>query len=246
MKKCLLILFVAFCSLGASNNAFAQNSGTCGTSLVWILSGEGADKTLTITGSGAMNDYIDYEYGYDVPWRSQRGNIKTLVINSGVTSIGNCAFHSCGFTSVTIPSTVTSIGSYAFFGCYGLTSIKVFATIPPTLSNGSFSSISSNALCYVPCSSLEYYKVVYGWSDLTYGDCISTAIDEINQSAISVIAISGGISITTPYPAEVSVFELSGRQVYQAKIAVSKEISLPQGVYVVKIGGESRKIVVGK
>ena len=42
--------------------------------------------------------------------------LTSVTIGSGVTSIGNSAFHSCtGLTSVTIPDGVTSIGSYAFY-----------------------------------------------------------------------------------------------------------------------------------
>ena len=47
---------------------------------------------------------------------SYRPNIKSVIIGSNVTSIGNYAFRECtGLTSVTIPDSVTSIGSSAFY-----------------------------------------------------------------------------------------------------------------------------------
>ena len=99
-------------------------SGTCGDNLMWELDGEGS---LTITGTGAMTDYSHiYQNGSWIttsPWGS---GIKTVTINSGVTSIGESAFYYCtGLTSVTIPESVTSIGDYAFLGCTGLTSVTI-------------------------------------------------------------------------------------------------------------------------
>ena len=94
--------------------AFAVvKSGTCGANgdnLTWVLDDEG---TLTISGTGAMEDY-----GYLVaPWYSSRSSIKKVVIESGVTSIGNYAFEYCdGLTSIEIPASVTSIGVRAFYG----------------------------------------------------------------------------------------------------------------------------------
>ncbi|MBQ8943655.1 MAG: leucine-rich repeat domain-containing protein, partial [Clostridia bacterium] len=47
--------------------------------------------------------------------------IKSVIIGSNVTSIGNEAFNNCtALTSITIPDNVTSIGYRAFYGCTGL------------------------------------------------------------------------------------------------------------------------------
>ena len=80
----------------------------------------------------------DYNNNYwDSPWYSQEDKIKKVVIEDGVTNIGNSAFDYCyKLTSVTIPNSVTSIGSAAFYGCHSLTSV----TIP-----NSVTSIGSNA-----------------------------------------------------------------------------------------------------
>jgi hypothetical protein len=58
-----------------------------------------------------------------------------VTIPNSVTSIGNYAFSSCGFTNITIPNSVTSIGDYAFSKCdftnvtigNGVTSIGKYA-----------------------------------------------------------------------------------------------------------------------
>ncbi|MBE6574120.1 MAG: hypothetical protein E7652_06985 [Ruminococcaceae bacterium] len=91
--------------------------------------------TLTIGGVGEMDNY---SWGTDIPWQASREEIKTIVIESGVTSVGDYAFESCTkVTSVTIPDTVTSIGKRAFYDCESLTSL----TLPDAITfigNGAF------------------------------------------------------------------------------------------------------------
>ena len=87
-------------------------SGTCGDNLTWTL--DTATETLTISGTGAMENYT---YDNPAPWNSQRQNIQNAVISTGVTSIGDYAFSFCNLTNVTIPDSVTSIGNSAFYDC---------------------------------------------------------------------------------------------------------------------------------
>ena len=91
-------------------------SGTCGENLTWTLDAAG---TLTITGSGDMNDW----YETSVPWKDYRENICKLVLDDRITSVGRYAFYNCvNLTGeLIIPDGVTSIGSYAFRDCRGLT-----------------------------------------------------------------------------------------------------------------------------
>ncbi len=118
--------------------AMADDSGSCGENVTWTYIE--ADHTLTIKGSGAMSDY---DWG-TTPWYDYREQITTVMIDDGVTSIGDKAFSDCsGLTSVTIGNSLTSIGEYAFQGCSGLTSV----TIP-----NSVTSIGRYAFSY--CSGL--------------------------------------------------------------------------------------------
>lgn len=93
-------------------------SGYCGgegdgTNLTWTLTPDG---TLTIRGSGAM---ADYSYQNFAPWHDYYDSMHTLVLEEGITYIGNEAFHFCwGFEGVLeIPDTVKEIGSDAFADC---------------------------------------------------------------------------------------------------------------------------------
>ena len=117
MKK-LFTLIVAIC---ATTLAWADDSGSCGENVTYSF----VESTgiLTISGTGTMEDFTSAS---KVPWNAYLSSIKKVVINNGVTSIGQYAFYGCtGLTSVTIPNSVTSIGRYAFSGCTGLTSITI-------------------------------------------------------------------------------------------------------------------------
>ena len=69
-------------------------------------------KTLTISGTGAMPDYANWN---DAPWNDYKGYIRFVVIEDGVTSIGNYTFNDMpNLLSVSIPASVTGISNTAF------------------------------------------------------------------------------------------------------------------------------------
>ena len=104
----------------AASAASSGNCGDNGSNVTWSLDDDG---TLTISGSGKIEDCRS---DIDQPWYSNRSDITSVVIEPGVTSIGSQAFYECSnLTSITIPSGLTSIGEQAFGNCTGLTSITI-------------------------------------------------------------------------------------------------------------------------
>lgn len=97
-----------------------------GSGVTWQLTENTDDPstyTLTIRGSGAMEDYL---MSSNQPWRSFRDQITSVVVSPGVTSIGNLAFtRSCNIIHVDIADSVVSIGEQAFSDCSRLTDITV-------------------------------------------------------------------------------------------------------------------------
>ena len=97
--------------------------GFCGadgheSDVTWKLQ----NGTLTISGTGTMADYSYYQ----APWNAYRDTIETVVIEDGVTSIGQYAFYACtSLASITIPKSVTSIGEFAFNNCKALENIDL-------------------------------------------------------------------------------------------------------------------------
>ncbi|MBQ4598704.1 MAG: leucine-rich repeat protein [Clostridia bacterium] len=131
MRRILTTLLVfaalaSFCMFGIS----AAESGTCGKNLTWTLAG----RTLTISGTGEMDDYekqvvytlrdgvlVPISEKERAPWYGSRASIDAVIIEDGVTSIGTAAFYNCSkVKSVQLPESLTDIDSYAFEGCSGL------------------------------------------------------------------------------------------------------------------------------
>lgn len=97
-----------------------------GSGVTWQLTENTDDPstyTLTIRGSGAMENYL---MSSNQPWCSFRDQITSVVVSPGVTSIGNLAFTRFSkLIHVDIADSVVSIGEQAFSDCSSLTDITV-------------------------------------------------------------------------------------------------------------------------
>ena len=107
-------------------------SGSCTDTVRWSLEQDG---TLIISGSGAIPDF---EKGANnQPWRPYWKSITALVVESGITRVGDRAFQGYRYLeSAAIGSDVTAVGEWAFQNCTSLTDV----TLPPavTLETGAF------------------------------------------------------------------------------------------------------------
>jgi len=156
--------------------ASADDSGSCGTNVTYTY--VESTHTLTISGNGAMDDYTwDNHPG----WYSYRSEIVKIVIENGVTSIGNEAFNGCSLTSITIPNDVTSIGNRAFFGC---------SRLPSVIIPDSVTYIGSYAFC--GCS---------GFSSVTIPKSVMSIGDHafFNCGGLTSLTISNGVSSIGDY-----------------------------------------------
>ena len=124
-------------------------SGTCGEdgdNITWALD---VDGTLTLSGSGYMNG--NYNPSEGAPWYFfRRDDIKTVVIENGITNIGKYMFYGCSnLTNVDIPDSVRSIGWSAFQGCTSLTRVELPETVK-TIGGGVFSDCTSLETVILP------------------------------------------------------------------------------------------------
>jgi len=148
------------------------HNGTAGD-LKWTLTGGGV---LTISGNGAIPNYsVNDEY---LPgWNDYSTYINTIVIEEGVTGIGDYAFYQSKAMGVYIPNSVISIGQSAFYGA-GIVSV----TIP-----GSVETIGDDA--FRKCENLTSATVSEGVKSIgerAFHSCTSLAYIDFPSSIASV------------------------------------------------------------
>ena len=176
-----------------------------GSGVTWQLTENTDDPstyTLTIRGSGAMEDYL--MSGHQ-PWRSFRDQITSVVVSPGVTSIGNLAFtrfsklihvdiadsvvsigegvfsECSSLTNITVPQSVTYIGVNAFDSCTNLSSI--------TLSTNNITSIRPHT--FSGCSELSSIVIPDGVTSIQSGAFF-------NCTKLTSITIPGSVTSIGP------------------------------------------------
>ena len=119
---------------GESKDGAVESNPTRGGdegAVTWSLD----DGVLTISGSGAMEDY---ETASESPWYADRQSITKVVIEDGITHIGNRAFYNLNnLEEVEIGGSVESIGAWAFYKLPALGKL----TIPSSVNSLGDSSI---------------------------------------------------------------------------------------------------------
>lgn len=170
---------------GPTEGATVIGSGECGENLTWT---EYDDGRLVISGVGQMFDYKIYTSDDAAPWSK---NVISVIIEDGVTSIGNGAFHERDqLCTVEIPDSVSIIGNSAFYRCHALVNIN----IPKNIT-------SIGALAFADCDSLSDIIIpdlIKSIEDSTFLNCAgikSVTIPE-NVTRIGEDAFSGCTELT--------------------------------------------------
>ncbi len=102
-------------SISPNQNVAPNGTQTCGKNATWTLD----NGVLTISGTGAINDYNDDEYA---PWCDICYEIEEVIVEEGITAIGAGAFYdSYNLKKVTLADSVKTLGYGAFAECTSLT-----------------------------------------------------------------------------------------------------------------------------
>ena len=172
----LLVLVFVFAVIPIESSAAESSiieTGKCGTNVYWELDNTGL---LHIFGTGDMTDYLYLS----APWYDLREDIKSVIIDDGVTCVGNSAFDFCSkLTTAILPNTITRIGESSFYMTgityidipEGVTTIEISAfnssklksvTIPKSLRYIGHSAFSTT----VDFSSVYYNGSPSDWSKI--------------------------------------------------------------------------------
>ena len=186
MKKRLISLLLAFSMMltflpAGAVSAFAEESlgpydcgkkpGTVTATLSRNNDG-GETYTMTIRGTGPMKNY-DFLSCRDMPWRDAILKITRLIVDDGVTSLGDCVLH--GFDGghdarnlmeVTLPEGLPYLGNYAFFGAAKLKSITLPSTLT-TIGLGAFDECAGLTDITIPSDVKTIKEGAFGGTGLT-------------------------------------------------------------------------------
>ena len=209
-------------------------------------------KTYNVTAIG------DYAFdGYS--------SLTSVSISNSVTYIGWGAFQNCDkLTSVSIGNSVTYIFDYAFYNCDALTSFTCLATTPPNVIGfktfaGGYLYVpdgwQSNCDLYVPESALSAYRNTFQWKDFrsvnAYTTYLSTTETKNNLLKVYPNPAKDHVVISNISKGEnISVYDLSGKILFQTKSPGNSlninTSSYKNGIYLVKVGEKTTKIIVNK
>ncbi|MBR2589432.1 MAG: leucine-rich repeat protein, partial [Clostridia bacterium] len=156
-----------------------SESGACGENAVYRYNPR--TGVLTIYGSGNTDDFTST----NMPWYDDKADIKAVVVENGITGIGENAFWQFkNIESVTLGDTLESIGKYAFSGCEKIESMDL---------PNSLTSIGGQA--FGNCVSLESIVIPSGVTSLatsTFASCtalttvtLPTTLTKIGAAAFS-------------------------------------------------------------
>lgn len=156
--------------------------GKCGDNLTWSVSSDG---TLTISGTGEMYNYKNSVVNNDIrpnaPWKSLETKPTRLVLEEGITRIGDYAFERCWYLggTLTIPSTVKVIGESAFMACHGFTGTLRIPEGVTSIQKAAFDA----------CSGIEYVRFPYSLTcidDWVFYDCTGLNTPELLDGITSI------------------------------------------------------------
>ena len=172
----------------------AATSGTCGEGLTWALNEAGV---LTVTGSGAMDDFAAYS---KTPWYGVADRIKAVVLENGVTSIGAFAFGYCeNLAEVSIPDSVLKIGENAFSYCSALKEIVLPAGIT-TVSKHAFYYCTGLTAVTLPEDLNTIGEAAFlactALTEITIPDSVTTIGDKAFQNCSVLETVAFGKNVT--------------------------------------------------
>ena len=130
-------------------------SGVCGTNATWELTQGG---TLIVSGKGEIANYNVSS----APWYSLRKNIHKIIVEYGISEIGQWAFDECYNASyVELPNSIQSINNGAFYGCSNLSNVIIPSKVIK-IDYGAFHGCSNLSTVYYSGTSNDWNNIVIG------------------------------------------------------------------------------------
>lgn len=231
------------------NGASGPLSGTCGvegneTGVTWTLTqnnsgSEPATYTLTISGTGAMEDFDNPTSTEDgavkAPWYAKLSPdeddlvpITEIVIGDGITYVGSYAFAYTSVTMAAFNENIADYGSGIYYGCTDLTTVD-WTNFKPTKVNDDYVTSRTETGPFVPfslfdqCENLKTCKI----GDTTYSE--GTLVLPDNITGICTAAFRGTGFSTVDFSDGLKEIEFVGPYGL-ASLSSLKSVTIPNDV----------------
>ena len=192
-----MLVLTAVISFVPIMRVMAETSGgVCGDNLSWTFD----NGILTISGTGNMYDWSE---ATTAPWYADKDKISGVVLENGVSSIGNYAFLDCAkLAGIVIPDSVSLIRTNAFLGCGELADVYFTGTSEQWSAlavSGGNDILASAAIQYnqsnsSPIRVTDNYSGKLTAAKSQYGNIVAitvTAEDNKNIDAENIMAVAG-------------------------------------------------------
>ena len=181
-----------------------DTTGYCGKDFALTWAYNASTKTLTIGGNGSFDEHI--KCGLEA-----KQNMKNLVIDEGVTAIGDSAFAGCpNLTNIQLPTSLKTIGDKAFVNCIDLTAIYNYRKNPCLVSVNAFEGVNKfDCTLYVLAGSVAMYKSEgSNWKDFYYIEPIGSVPVTEPVTDVETKPADNNVTITWPIIAGTNTYTI--------------------------------------
>lgn len=176
-------------------------------------------------------------------------SLESCMLSNNMDKLSWQTFHNCAsLKSITIPAGITTIEWATFDGCTNLNTITNLATTPQTVNWSEFTGVSVASIrLMVPQGSLDAYKAANIWKEFSVIEEISTGVKQTPIQQLVINSNFGKLCVKNSSSiGNIRVYTVDGKLMYTNFLKANEvEISIPKGIYIVKIDHASiQKIVV--
>ena len=175
-------------------------------------------------------------------------SLREINIPESITTIQTSVFSGCSsLTTITLPKGITGVRGSAFQDCIGLKEIRVHASVPPKADYQAFYRVDTETCkLMVPEGTRDAYKEADEWKefDIQEDATLSIRENEKNNDSVKVYAVQNGVVIESSVSIPVNVYSISGNLLYERLSDNKSYIELEQGLYIVKAGDVTTKVVI--
>lgn len=173
--------------------------------------------------------------------------LESVVLPEGLTEIGNEVFENCTqLRHLLLPASLKEVGARAFKNCTGLETVTALMEDPAKVNvaeEAFFHVDRSTVKIIVPEGKERAYLSRYPWA--SFENVMPTSVGRVAIADIDVTTNGHDLVVKNSAPQTVRVFNVNGAEYCRKTLpAGTHNIAIAKGVFVVKIGTITHKVVI--